>query len=94
MSISDVYAMVILLMIFQIVGPLSDNTPAIFGGYAPNPDPKYVVSPFAGLKGLGAVVTHEAGCVNNDVACKKYNSTAIHSAVQGADLVIVALGTG
>ena len=78
----------------QIVGPLADNTDAIFGGYAPTPDPKYVVSPRAGLAPLATTVSYEPGCNNSAPTCTEYNGDAVKKAVTGADLVVVALGTG
>ena len=78
----------------QIVGPLNDNVEALFGGYAPDPDPSYITTPRVGLSSLGKQVLHADGCKDGDTSCSDYNADSIKQAVTGADLVIVNLGTG
>ncbi len=81
-------------IIFQIVGPVADNVDVIFGGYAPDPDPRYIQTPRQGLKDLANNEQYASGCQNSDPKCMDYDSDSIKKAVQGADLVVVCLGTG
>ena len=71
---------------------MADNPDAIFGGYSPFTDHKFVSTPRKGLTPLGDNVTYAAGC--NDASCLKYNPNEIQMAVQGASIVFVCLGTG
>jgi beta-glucosidase len=77
-----------------VVGPMANNVDGIFGGYAPDPDPQYVTTPYMGLKGLSTDVRLAAGCKNSDTRCDQYNATELMDAVKGAELVVVCLGTG
>ena len=73
---------------------MADNTDGIFGGYAPDPDPQYVVTPRKGLAGLGKVVGYAAGCKDSDTHCGDYDGMSIKMAAKDSQLVIVCLGTG
>jgi beta-glucosidase len=77
-----------------IVGPMADNIPGIFGNYAPDPDPRYVVTPLQGLSALGETVAFAEGCRNSNPRCDEYNSTSVIEATTGADFVIICVGTG
>ena len=77
-----------------MVGPVIDNVDVMFGGYAPDPDPKYIVTPLKGLSSLGKTVKSTTGCESQDPHCNNYNTTDIKQAVIGSDVVIVCLGTG
>jgi hypothetical protein len=73
---------------------LNDNVGALFGGYAPDPDPEYIITPRVGLSALGKQVMYTDGCKDADPLCDTYDGNAIKQAVTDADLVIVNLGTG
>jgi beta-glucosidase len=79
-----------------IVGPMANNIPGIFGSYAPDPDPRYVVTPLQGLSVLGETVGFAEGCSLSSGRCLNatYNAAAVIAAVTEADFVVVALGTG
>jgi len=77
-----------------IVGPFATNVGAFFGNYAPDPDPRYVVTPLEGLSALGETVSFAEGCALSNTRCPNYNSTSVVEAVSGADFIIVLLGTG
>ena len=44
--------------LLKIVGPMANNTDGIFGGYSPEPDPKYIKTPLQGLQGLGTTTQY------------------------------------
>ena len=71
---------------------MADDINGIFGGYAPNPDPKYITTPLKGLQKLGHSYSYNAGC--NNMHCEKYDEAGVKSAVSGVDIVVVCLGTG
>lgn len=73
---------------------MADNVDGIFGGYAPNPDPQYILTPKAGLKRLGRTLGFAEGCKNSDPKCVDYDAASLKEAVRGSQLVIVCLGTG
>ncbi|XP_022105195.1 probable beta-D-xylosidase 2 [Acanthaster planci] len=75
-----------------IIGPFADSPQDLFGSYAPQTDPKFISTPWQGLRSLGRTQRLAPGC--NNPVCDQYNETAIMDAVTGADLVIVCLGTG
>jgi hypothetical protein len=78
----------------QVVGPMANNSYGIFGGYAPDPDPRYIITPLEGLKQISAETRFSPGCKDSDTACEDYNPTDIGKAVNGTELVVVCLGTG
>ena len=80
--------------LFQVVGPLADSKWAIFGGYAPEPDPDYIYTPVRGLSELADTVSYDPGCESSDPRCSAYDHKKIQTAVMGADFVVVCLGTG
>jgi beta-glucosidase len=55
-------------------------------------NPKYTTTVYFGLSKLGTLATSASGCSNGH--CKDYNADHIKDAVVGADLVVVALGSG
>jgi beta-glucosidase len=75
-----------------IVGPMADNPGALFGGYTPAPDRKFIKTPLEGLRRLGDDVRYASGCDNT--GCLKYSHDDIKQAVVGAGFVIVCLGLG
>jgi beta-glucosidase len=77
-----------------IVGPMANNVEGMFGGYAPEPDPQYVTTPYDSLKSLAQETRLGYGCAKSDPRCMDYNVTEIGQAVNGTDLVFVCLGTG
>ncbi|NXA42379.1 XYL2 arabinofuranosidase, partial [Eudromia elegans] len=76
----------------QIVGPFADNPRVLFGDYAPIPEPQYIYTPRRGLEMLAANVSFVAGC--KEPRCQDYVPAEVEAAVQGADVVVVCLGTG
>ncbi|XP_035663483.1 probable beta-D-xylosidase 6 [Branchiostoma floridae] len=77
-----------------VVGPFADNLPALYGDYSPIPDPKFSSTPLQGLSGLAGKTQHAAGCKGSDPVCTDYDQQEVKMAVEGADLVVVCLGTG
>ncbi|ELU08656.1 hypothetical protein CAPTEDRAFT_228276 [Capitella teleta] len=75
-----------------IIGPFADNAETLFGDYIPNWDPKFVSTPYEGLKSLGDDVRYASGC--DDPSCTNYDPKAIEKAVKGAQFVFVCLGVG
>lgn len=75
-----------------IVGPFADNPVQQMGDYGPDIDPLYTSTVSSGLAPLAEKVVTVPGC--KDTWCVDYDQKAVISAVQDADLVVVALGTG
>ncbi|XP_038066380.1 xylan 1,4-beta-xylosidase-like [Patiria miniata] len=75
-----------------IIGPFANSPQDLFGSYAPQTDPKFISTPWDGLRRLGRSQRLAAGC--NNPICDQYNQTAVMDAVTGVDLVIACLGTG
>ena len=77
---------------------MANNTDGIFGGYAPDPDPKYVITPLVGLRDIAMETEFAVGCKSSDpyqlTRCTDYNRAEIAAAVNGTQLVVVCLGTG
>ncbi len=73
---------------------MADNRDNIMGNYAPEPDQEYITTPLEGLKSIAANTSSAEGCSSSEPKCSKYDSASVQSAVKGADLVIVCLGTG
>jgi len=72
---------------------MANNTYGMFGGYAPDPDPKYVTTPLNSLRSIAHDVRYSAGCKDSDTKCADldYNPEAI---IRGSEIVFVFLGTG
>ncbi|XP_077989356.1 uncharacterized protein LOC144443692 [Glandiceps talaboti] len=77
---------------FAVVGPFADNPSTLFGDYAPNPDRDFVVTPCQGLKAMASDTRCTPGCLT--ASCSNYFPSLVKAAVSGADMVVVALGTG
>ncbi|XP_060114154.1 uncharacterized protein LOC132586188 [Heteronotia binoei] len=75
-----------------VVGPFADNQMILFGDYAPVPEPQYIHTPRKGLAMISAHVNFAAGCAFP--ICDHYSLAEVKSAVEGADIVVVCLGTG
>jgi len=71
---------------------MADDPTAIFGTYTPHPDRRFVTTPVDGLSRLSNDTQHAGGCDNP--ACHNYDSDAVRSAVEQAQLVVVCLGLG
>ena len=78
----------------KVVGPMANNSYGMFGGYAPDPDPRYIVTPLDGLRQIAVETRFSSGCKDSDTACPDYSETDIGRAVNGTELVVVCLGTG
>ncbi|XP_006823397.1 uncharacterized protein LOC100375395 [Saccoglossus kowalevskii] len=74
-----------------VVGPLADNVDALYGDYSATPN-NYTVTPRNGLARLAGNTSYASGCDNPK--CRKYDSGQVKSAVSGADMVVVCVGTG
>ncbi|XP_071942033.1 uncharacterized protein [Antedon mediterranea] len=74
-----------------IVGPFADTESILFGDYTPTIDPKYTTTPRGGLSHIAVSTKYAAGC--NNAKCSKYDANAIKSAIEGADVIVVCLGT-
>ena len=76
-----------------MVGPFADsNLDKIYGSYASNVNYKYAKTPAQGLTSLAQTIVNASGC--NNPKCALYKSSDVEKAVEGADMVIVCLGTG
>jgi beta-glucosidase len=76
------------------VGPMANNSVDLFGSYAPTMDPKFTVTPLAGLASLATTTNYASGCGAEGNRCVKYNTSEIQHAVAGTELVVVCLGLG
>ena len=77
---------------FQIVGPMANNTEQIFGNYASNVVPQFTKTPYQGLQQLADITTYASGC--DDTKCAHYNGDYVIDAVRASDVTVVCLGTG
>ncbi|XP_063168210.1 xylan 1,4-beta-xylosidase-like [Candoia aspera] len=75
-----------------VVGPFADNANLLFGDYAPIPEPQYIYTPRRGLAAISANVTCALGCEHP--RCNQYYPKDVKAAIEGADVVVVCLGTG
>ncbi|XP_015684929.2 probable beta-D-xylosidase 2, partial [Protobothrops mucrosquamatus] len=75
-----------------VVGPFADKANLLFGDYAPVPEPQYIYTPRRGLAAISANVTSALGCEHP--RCLQYYPKDVKAAIEGADVVIVCLGTG
>ena len=71
---------------------MSNNINELYGDYSTIPVIKYVKTPYIGLRSLADRTILAPGCKDN--TCTKYDDEAVKSAAQGADVVVVCLGTG
>ena len=78
----------------QIVGPMADNMNNIAGDYVPDPSIQYQVTPIKGLENVATTYSFAEGCQNSDPKCLTYDAASISKAVDGADIIVVCLGTG
>ena len=77
---------------YQVVGPFANATDLLFGSYAATPEPEFITTVLEGLSPLATKTRFAAGC-ENDPTCQNYDQGGIKTAVTGADLVVVCLGT-
>ena len=71
---------------------MANDIKELYGDYSPTPVVRYASTPFKGLQRLADQVTLASGCNNN--RCNKYNVSTVKNATDGADVIIVCLGTG
>ena len=76
----------------QVVGPYTNEYEEIYGDYSPHVSRQFTTTVAEGLAKLAVKVEAVSGC--DDVKCEKYSAEEVTKAVDGADLVVVALGTG
>lgn len=76
----------------QVVGPYANEYEEIYGDYSPLVSRQFTTTVAEGLAKLAVKVENVSGC--DDVKCEKYAADDVIKAVDGADLVVVALGTG
>ena len=82
-----------IISILQLVGPMTDNLYAYFGNYSPDVAVRYSKTPLQTLQSLGHTHSYAAGCTDG-TNCKGYDPQSIKTAVSGASVVVVCLGTG
>ncbi|ELT96258.1 hypothetical protein CAPTEDRAFT_179825 [Capitella teleta] len=75
-----------------VVGPMSNYTDGLIGDYSTDTDPSLILTPLHGIKKLAPNVQFASGCSNS--TCTDYRATDVAAAVDGAQVVFVALGTG
>ncbi|XP_062594611.1 uncharacterized protein LOC134256035, partial [Saccostrea cucullata] len=76
-----------------VIGPMANNSDQMFGDYSPTTDPKFVKTPLKGLSELNFSMNYAAGCLDG-TPCQNYSQEDVKTALVGADLVVVCLGTG
>jgi len=74
------------------VGPFAKEDTEIYGDYAPDVSRQFTTTVAEGLAKLSGTVAAASGC--SGVKCGIYLADEVTKAVDGADLVFVALGTG
>ncbi|XP_035825801.1 beta-xylosidase/alpha-L-arabinofuranosidase 1 [Aplysia californica] len=75
-----------------VVGPMGDNPSQMYGKYSVDLDKARVSTPRQALTKVGETFAYASGCERT--SCKSYNDDDIKKAVQGSEVVVVALGTG
>ncbi|XP_046577964.1 LOW QUALITY PROTEIN: probable beta-D-xylosidase 7 [Haliotis rubra] len=75
-----------------IVGPMANNSRALFGDYAPETFLTFIQTPLQGLAKLAQSVNYAEGC--DDTFCKHYDAVSIKKAVAMTEAIFVCLGTG
>ena len=90
-NVSNKY--ILYLFIFQILGPMANNSNQLFGLYSADSDPKFTVTPLMGLSNLANNVTYTPGCKDGN-KCSNYSPDDVQNAVKDANVVFVCLGTG
>ncbi|XP_048240193.1 probable beta-D-xylosidase 2 isoform X3 [Haliotis rufescens] len=75
-----------------VVGPMANNSNALFGDYSPDINLRYTTNPLKGVQSIWSTVRYGAGCT--DTKCTQYNSQEVQTAAKGSDLLFVCLGTG
>ncbi|XP_046354043.2 probable beta-D-xylosidase 2 [Haliotis rufescens] len=75
-----------------VVGPMANNSNALFGDYTADMNPRYTTNPLQGVQSIWSTVRYGAGCT--DTKCTQYNSQEVQTAAKGSDLLFVCLGTG
>ncbi|KAK7483293.1 hypothetical protein BaRGS_00025460 [Batillaria attramentaria] len=76
-----------------VVGPLANDSKQMYGDYAANPSPEYVVTPLQGLQKIFQNVKYAAGCRDGPL-CTKYSPDDVKQAVKQTQVNFVILGTG
>lgn len=71
---------------------MSNYTDGLIGDYSTDTDPSLILTPLHGIKKLAPNVQFASGCSNS--TCTDYRATDVAAAVDGAQVVFVALGTG
>ncbi|BFZ18922.1 hypothetical protein BsWGS_21961 [Bradybaena similaris] len=76
-----------------IIGPWDDNANLLFGDYHASTHASYIKTPLRALRQVYPSARSGKAC-NDTNLCQQYNQNVTRSVVNGADLVIVLLGTG
>lgn len=71
---------------------MSNYKDGLMGDYAPYTDPALIRTPLDGFRGYGGEVQWASGCSTS--VCDDYDSQQLQTAVSGAQVVFVCLGTG
>ena len=69
-----------------------DNVDQLFGDYGSNVVREYTKTVYEGLSQISSSPVQASGC--STMQCPEYDSTMVKQAAMGAELVVVALGTG
>ena len=76
-----------------MVGPFAgSNLDKIYGSYSSKVNYKYAKTPAEGIRSMAQMVINVSGC--NYPNCTSYVSSGMEKAIDGADMIIVCLGTG
>jgi len=74
------------------VGPFAQDKSEIFGSYSSDGLDQFITRLDEGLAPLAASMGVASGC--SDTHCASYDVSSVELAIDGADVVFVALGTG
>lgn len=74
------------------MGPFADEAVEIYGSYSPKVIRNLTTTVANGLARLADSIAVASGC--KKLSCKEYEAGEVVEAVDGADLVVVTLGTG
>lgn len=77
-----------------VIGPFADCQSCYFGKYSPRAEFGNAVSVVTGLRAAGVYVSRVVSGCQDGIPCTKYDGSDVASAVQAADLVILAVGLG
>ena len=71
---------------------MANNMKELTGNFAPILVPQFVKTPYTGLMQMANVTRLATGC--DEGLCQHYNESDVMDAMDGADVIVVCLGTG